>query len=150
MRFAKATSFIILSVMFLRVAVWAQQKAPQKGQFMTLTGEVVDAACFMIHPENGSTGKAHEDCGKACAAHSVPLAVLNQADKKLYFPADGNKQLASLRGKQVRVTGTVVDKSDPMELKMPAGDKNQMTVRIDGGYKMVTIASIAPAAGKAM
>jgi len=30
-------------------------------------------------------------------------------------------------------------KHDPMELKMPVGDKNQMVVRVEGGYKQITI-----------
>jgi hypothetical protein len=30
-----------------------------------------------------------------------------------------------------------------MELKMPVGDKNQMVVRVDGGYKQITLESLA-------
>jgi len=29
-----------------------------------------------------------------------------------------------------------------MELKMPVGDKNQMVVRLEGGYKQITIESL--------
>jgi hypothetical protein len=39
---------------------------------------------------------------------------------------------------RVRASGTVVEKHDPMELKMPVGDKNQMVVRLEGGYKQIT------------
>jgi hypothetical protein len=30
-----------------------------------------------------------------------------------------------------------------MELKMPVGDKNQMVVRLAGGYKQITIKTLA-------
>ena len=42
----------------------------------------------------------------------------------------------------VRASGTVVEKHDPMELKMPVGDKNQMVVRVEGGYKQITIETL--------
>ncbi|OFW45070.1 MAG: hypothetical protein A3J28_00720 [Acidobacteria bacterium RIFCSPLOWO2_12_FULL_60_22] len=139
MRFAKVSSVFLL----LALAAWASQQSAQRGQPVTVVGEVVDSACFMIHPQEGSTGKAHEECGKACALRNVPLAVLNESDKQVYFPADGNKQLLPFRGQRVRVTGTAIEKSEPMELKIPVGEKNQMTVRVEGGYKVVTIKTIA-------
>lgn len=98
----------------------------------------------MIHP-SAATAASHEDCGSACLVRGVPLAVENEADKTLYFPADGNKRLTALLDQRVRVTGVVTEKSEPMELKMPVGDKNQMVVRVDGGYKVVAIDTIAKA-----
>jgi len=139
MRFAKVSSVFLL----LALAAWASQQSAERGQPVTVVGEVVDSACFMIHPHEGSTGKAHEECGKACAMNNVPLAVLNESDKQIYFAADGNKQLLPFRGQRVRVTGTVSEISDPMELKLPVGDKNQMYIRVEGGYKVVTIKAIA-------
>jgi hypothetical protein len=32
-----------------------------------------------------------------------------------------------------------------MELSMPVGEKNKLSVRVEGGYKVLTIASISPA-----
>lgn len=63
-------------------------------------------------------------------------------DGVLYFPADGNQRLKSLLNAHVRASGTVVEKHDPMELKMPVGDKNQMVVRVEGGYKQITIQTL--------
>lgn len=144
MRFAKGSGVVLL----LTLAAWASQKSPEGGPSVTLLGEVVDSACFMIHPQQGATGHAHEDCGKACAARNVPLAIVNEGDSQIYFAADGNKQLLPFRGQRVRVTGTAMEKPEPMELKMPVGEKNQMTVRVEGGYKVVTIATISPASAK--
>lgn len=113
----------------------------------TLTGKVVDAACYMIHPPAASI-PSHKDCGAACLARGVPLAIANEKDNALYFPADGNQRLASLLDQRVRVTGTVARESKPMELKMTVGEANQMAVRVDGGYQVVTIRTIAPLAAK--
>jgi|SRR5215468_389423 len=115
-----------------------------KSQAVTVTGEVVDAACYMIHPQS-ATGPGHKDCAKACADRGVPLAILSDSDKKLYFPAEGNKQLYSFIGQRVRAKGTALDKAEPMELSMPVGEQNKLSVKVEGGYKLLTIASLAPA-----
>ena len=107
---------------------------------VTVTGKVVDAACFMLHAPAAATA-SHKDCGAACLARGVPLAIATD-DGILYFPADGNHQLKNLLNARVRASGTVVEKHDPMELKMPVGDKNQMIVRVEGGYKQITIQTL--------
>ncbi len=88
------------------------------------------AACYMIHPQS-ATGPGHKECAMACADRGVPLAILNEKDKNLYFPAEGNKQLYKFIGQRVRATGTAVDKAEPMELSMPVGEKNKLSVRVD-------------------
>ena len=113
---------------------------------VTVTGKVVDAACFMLHA-SAAKAASHKDCGAACLARGVPLAIATD-EGVLYFPADGNQRLTRLLNARVRASGTIVEKHDPMELKMPVGDKNQMVVRVEGGYKQITIQTlekIAPA-----
>lgn len=107
---------------------------------VTVTGKVVDAACYMLHVQ-AATAASHKDCGAACPACGVPLAIATD-DGTLYFPADGNQRLKTLLNARVRASGTVVEKHEPMELKMPVGDKNQMVVRVEGGYKQITIQSL--------
>lgn len=107
---------------------------------VTVTGKVVDAACFMLHPPAATSG-SHKDCGAACLARGVPLAIAAD-DSVLYFPADGNQRLKTLLNARVRASGRVVEKHDPMELKMPVGEKNQMVVRVEGGYKQITIQTL--------
>ena len=106
----------------------------------TITGKVVDAACFMLHAP-AATSASHKECGAACLARGVPLAIATD-EGVLYFPADGNQRLKSLLNARVRASGNVVEKHDPMELKMPVGDKNQMVVRMEGGYKQITIETL--------
>lgn len=108
----------------------------------TVTGRVVDAACFMLHPP-AATIASHRDCAAACLARGVPLAIATD-DGTLYFPDDGNQRLKTLLNATVRVTGTVVQKHEPMELKMPVGSANQMVVRVEGGYRQITIQTLTP------
>lgn len=114
---------------------------------VTLVGKVVDAACYMIHPPAASI-PSHKDCGAACLARGVPLAIANEQDGVLYFPADGNQRLSALLDQRVRATGTVMKKSEPMELKMDVGQSNQMAVRVDGGYYVVTMSAVEKTATK--
>ena len=107
---------------------------------VTVTGKVVDAACYMLHA-SAATSASHRDCGAACLARGVPLAIAAD-DGALYFPADGNQRLKTLLNARVRASGTLVEKHEPMELKMPVGDKNQMVVRVEGGYKQITIETL--------
>lgn len=107
---------------------------------VTVTGKVVDAACYMLHVA-AALSVSHMECSAACLARGVPLAIATD-DGVLYFPADGNQRLKSLLNARVRASGSVVEKHDPMELKMPVGDKNQMVVRIEGGYKQITIQTL--------
>lgn len=131
-----------LPVCLTLLAPFAAVGEEAKGQSVTVTGEVVDAACYMIHPQS-ATGPAHKECAKACADRGVPLAILNDSDKKLYFPSKGNNELDKFIGRRVRATGNALDQADPMELSMPVGEKNKLSVKVEGGYKLLTIASIA-------
>lgn len=119
----------------------ASRSGPTRdSETITVTGKVVDAACYMVHA-SAATSASHKDCGVACLARGVPLAIAAD-DGTLYFPADGNKQLKALLNARVRASGTIVEKSEPMELKMPVGDKNQMVVRVEGGYKQITLQAL--------
>ena len=127
----------------LSAAAFAPQTADLNS--VVVTGKVVDAACYMLHA-GAATKASHMDCGAACLARGAPLAIATD-DGTLYFPADGNVQLKPLFMARVRASGTVVEKREPMELKMPVGEKNQMVVRLEGGYKQITLRTLAKAPG---
>lgn len=127
----------------------AQQKAAAgaaPARAMTIVGTVVDAACYMMHPA-AAGGDSHEECGSACIARGVPVAIANEADKKLYFLAGDARPVGSMLHQRVRATGTVTEKREPMELKMPVGEHNEMVVRVEGGYRVIAIekVTLAPA-----
>lgn len=80
----------------------------------TITGEPVDIACFLT----GKAGPDHAACAKGCAEKNQPLGISSKgADGKqvLYLAMGGGGKaakdyLASVMGKQVKVTGTVAEK----------------------------------------
>jgi hypothetical protein len=78
---------------------------------MVVTGRVVDVACYMLHPQV-ATASSHGDCGAACLARGVPLAIAAD-DGALYFPADGQQRIKSLLNRRVRVSGTVIGEARP-------------------------------------
>lgn len=133
---------VVGMVLLMHQALWGGGQPPE-GKTV-LNGVVVDAACYMIHPQ-GATPPGHSHCAVECAKRGVPLAILNDSDGKLYFPADGNKRVGKLVGKRVQVTGTVKQVADPMQLSMPVGTANTLSVRVDGGYAVVEIANLTPA-----
>jgi hypothetical protein len=94
----------------------------------------------MMHP-HAAESDSHEECGEACVTRGVPLAIANEGDGKLYFPADP-KPLRALLGQRVEIVGLVELKKEPLELKLPVGDTNQMSLRVEGGYNVVTVEKI--------
>ena len=132
----------IISFILSGVSPAAQQKdpAPQKNAApVTIVGQVVDAACYLMHPP-AADGPTHDECGKACALAGVPFGVADKATKQLYLAdAAGTKLLLPYLHKRVRVSGRAVKKSEPLTLEMPVGDGNKMSVRLDGGYLALTV-----------
>ena len=49
----------------------------------TLTGEVIDLACYMSHPAT-STGPSHKKCAQTCAKKGIPMGLLTD-DKTVYL-----------------------------------------------------------------
>jgi hypothetical protein len=49
----------------------------------TVSGEVVDLACYMVHPESGK-GAGHRKCAETCAKKGLPIGILTD-DKQVYL-----------------------------------------------------------------
>lgn len=113
--------------------------AQDRASPVAVVGTVVDAACYLMHPQ-AAEGPTHDECGKACALAGVPLGVADHAGKRLYL-ADhaGTKLLLPYLHKRVRVSGRAVQRSEPLTLEMPVGETNKMSVRLDGGYLALTV-----------
>ena len=78
----------------------------------TLTGEVVDAFCYLSHGSDG-LGKAHADCAKKCINSGLPVAL--KVGDRLYLVAmanhrPANKTLAGFAGERITVSGKVVER----------------------------------------
>jgi hypothetical protein len=76
----------------------------------TVSGEVVDLACYMVHPESGR-GPSHRKCADTCLKKGLPMGLLT-ADKQLYLLLEDHEnpkpyaQLKEKPAEQVTVEGT--------------------------------------------
>ncbi len=78
-----------------------------KADEKTITGEVVDMACYIDH---GASGAKHADCAKTCISSGLPVG-LKAADGKTYLLIGEHKpmnsELADLAAKTITVKGKV-------------------------------------------
>lgn len=100
--------------------------ASHEPQEQTLTGEVVDAFCYLGHGKEG-LGAKHAGCAKKCIEGGLPVAIrvgdqLYLATMTDHVPA--NKALSAHAGRQVKVTGKVMEQD---------------------GQRLIAITSIEPA-----
>jgi hypothetical protein len=104
----------------------APSTAPKSGPG-SITGEVIDPACWVI---NGAKGEAHKECAIACAKAGQTLAILERKTNKVYILAserpgeDPNKGLIDYVGQAVLVKGKVYTR---------------------GGLSAIQVASVEPA-----
>lgn len=76
----------------------------------TLTGEIVDLACYIPHPATGR-GNGHRKCADTCLKKGMPIGLLTE-DKQVYLLLenhDNPKPYGELRNKAaetVTVEGT--------------------------------------------
>lgn len=76
----------------------------------TITGEVVDLACYLGH---GERGPGHKDCAQKCITSGLPVGI--KSEKTLYLAigsehAPANAALASLAAQQVTVEGEATER----------------------------------------
>jgi hypothetical protein len=66
----------------------------------TITGEVVDLACYIPHPATGK-GAAHRKCADTCLKKGLPIGIVTD-DKQVYLMLEDHenpKPYASLKDK---------------------------------------------------
>jgi type 1 fimbria pilin len=91
----------------------AADKGMAKPKTVTLTGEVVDLACYL---HAGERGPDHKACAVACSNNGVPLGLLDEKTHKLYVDLGRdvmNKDVPVLKGheaERVTVTAMVYEK----------------------------------------
>ena len=80
---------------------------------MTVTGELVDNACYTKRGAENGSGSGHAQCAKDCAMKGMPVALVT-AGGDVYMVAgsvttDNNAALAPHMSHTVEVTGEVSD-----------------------------------------
>jgi hypothetical protein len=86
-------------VLALAAAILVWSAAPAAGGD-TITGEVIDVACYLPHPEMGR-GNSHKKCAETCLKKGLPMGVLTE-DKQVYLILenhDNPKPYAQLKEK---------------------------------------------------
>lgn len=81
--------------------------AADQGKDVTLTGEVVDLACYMAHE---GKGEKHQKCAKACLLGGAPAGILAADGTVTLLVEDHSakkpyKAVLELAGQQATVTG---------------------------------------------
>ena len=78
----------------------------------TVTGEVIDLACYMPHPQSGQ-GAAHRKCAETCVKKGLPMGLLT-SDKQVYLLLEDHEnpkpyaQLKDKAAEKVTVEGEKV------------------------------------------
>ena len=84
--------------------------AAKSGSEISVTGEVLDMACYLDH---GAHGEKHADCAKMCISSGLPVGI-KSADGTVYLligehkPA--NAELAEYAAKTITVKGKYVSR----------------------------------------
>ena len=77
---------------------------------VTVTGEVLDMACYMDH---GAHGEGHAGCAKKCITSGLPVGIKTAEGKTYLLIGDhkpANDQLADLAAKTITVKGKLVER----------------------------------------
>ncbi|MDD2763794.1 MAG: hypothetical protein PHE83_07470 [Opitutaceae bacterium] len=78
---------------------------PKSGGEITVTGEVLDMACYLDH---GAQGEKHADCARKCISSGLPVGIKG-ADGTVYLligeHVPANAELAQYAAKTITVKG---------------------------------------------
>jgi hypothetical protein len=87
-----------------------QGHAEGKAMEVTVTGEIVDMACYVDH---NATGPKHADCARKCISSGLPVGIKGEDGKTYLLIGDHkpiNNELASLAAQTVTVKGKLVSR----------------------------------------
>jgi hypothetical protein len=94
----------IMGVMLVACAALAADE-PQ----VTVTGEVIDSACYI---KSGARGESHRVCAQKCGDAGIPLALVEDGTGAVIWIASvddmetPNAKLRPFAGRRVTITGT--------------------------------------------
>ena len=85
-------------------------KADAEAATVTVTGEVLDLACYLDH---GATGGKHAECAQTCIEGGLPVGIKDKDGKVYLLIGDHkplNKKLGPLASKTITVSGKAVSR----------------------------------------
>jgi hypothetical protein len=87
-----------------------QESEKPSGQGVTVTGEVLDMACYVDH---GAAGEKHAACAKKCIESGLPVGI-KASDGKTYLVIGDHKplnsELADYAAKTITVKGKLASR----------------------------------------
>jgi hypothetical protein len=113
--------FAWLFALALAIAMWPVASASAAD---TLTGEIVDMACYLAHPETGH-GPGHRKCAEVCVKKGMPIGLLTD-DKQVYLLLEDHdnpkpySQLKEKAAEKVTVEGDKVTQGGTTALVVEA------------------------------
>ena len=104
------------------LAVLAFSIAPAGAEVTTVTGEVLDLACYV---SQGAKGPDHSACAKACVKNGQPMGLLTDDGTLVLLAADHKngdpyEALKDLAGSKAQVTGDLAER-DGMKVVTVSG-----------------------------
>lgn len=99
--------FSLVCMFFLAAGVHAQEGSA------TVTGEVLDMACYM---KSGARGEGHKECAATCIKGGSPMGILT-SDNKVYLLLENHDKAAAYTeakkyaGETVTVTGIISERN---------------------------------------
>jgi hypothetical protein len=120
----KSPAAVVLAVAVLVAFALPAAAAEEK---VSITGEVIDSACYI---KMGARGESHRECAQKCADAGIPLALLQEGSNQVIWLASENdaetpnKALRPYAGRKVTVNGTWAER---------------------GGAKLLIVQSVKPA-----
>lgn len=129
---------LVLAFVFLFSSAFAQMSQPKKEEpkkeamkmemgpkEMTVTGEVVDLACYI---KMGARGAGHKECATECANAGIPLGIVD-AKGEIFLPASkedkkgANAELLPFVAEMVTVKGKLYHKGGQRLLAIESVEK---------------------------
>jgi len=104
--------FKIPAVLIICLSMFSLTGFSQEKKTMTITGEVLDMACYMA---SGAQGEGHKSCASSCINSGSPMGVLT-SDGKVYLLVENHDKkdayaaAKKYAGEQITVTGTFSDR----------------------------------------
>jgi len=106
-----AFSLTALTLLAFTPAVVRADNKPSDDNTVTISGEVLDMACYTDH---GAHGEKHAACAQKCIASGLPVGIKSDKDGKVYLVIGDhvpiNDQLAPYAAKDVTLKGKVVSR----------------------------------------
>lgn len=104
---------LFFALILFCLSATAQEK---KKQEIKIRAEVIDTKCYISGSMGDATGEEHKECAIMCAKAGVPLALLEEKTKTVYYAArlkgiaGANEILLPFVGDVVVITGRLVER----------------------------------------